>query len=98
MDGPSESRSGWGGDSNAEWMNLAVEAADIGTWEFDLEQRDGFHLRTMRSNNGISEGFIKRDDSVQRLALDDPLGVPETDQSSLRSGGRRRAQDAPAID
>ena len=42
MDGPSESRSGWGGDSNAEWMNLAVEAADIGTWEFDLEQGTGF--------------------------------------------------------
>jgi PAS domain S-box-containing protein len=31
-----------GGDSNAEWMNLTVEAADIGTWEFDLEQETGF--------------------------------------------------------
>jgi PAS domain S-box-containing protein len=42
MDDPSERRSGWGGDSNAEWMNLTVEAADIGTWEFDLERGTGF--------------------------------------------------------
>jgi PAS domain S-box-containing protein len=42
IDDPSERRSGWGGDSNAEWMNLTVEAADIGTWEFDLEQGTGF--------------------------------------------------------
>ena len=42
MDSPLESESGWGGDSNAEWMNLAVEVAEIGTWEFDLEQGTGF--------------------------------------------------------
>jgi hypothetical protein len=42
MNDPSESRSGWGGDSNAEWMNLTAEAAEIGTWEFDLEQGTGF--------------------------------------------------------
>jgi PAS domain S-box-containing protein len=42
MDDPAESRSGWGGDSNAEWMSLTAEAADIGTWEFDLEQGTGF--------------------------------------------------------
>jgi PAS domain S-box-containing protein len=42
MDSPLESESRWGGDSNAEWMNLAVEAAEIGTWEFDLEQGTGF--------------------------------------------------------
>jgi hypothetical protein len=42
MDGVSESETGWGGDSNAEWMNLVVETASIGTWEFDLEQGTGF--------------------------------------------------------
>ena len=42
MDGPAESQSPWGGDSNAEWMSLAVETAGIGTWEFDLEQGAGF--------------------------------------------------------
>ncbi len=42
MDGPAESESRWGGDSNAEWMNLAVESTGIGTWEFDLEQGTGF--------------------------------------------------------
>jgi hypothetical protein len=42
MDGPVQSDSGWGGDSNAEWMNLALETTGIGTWEFDLEQGTGF--------------------------------------------------------
>ena len=43
MDNPLlESKSRWGGDSNAEWMSLAVEAAEIGTWEFDLDQGTGF--------------------------------------------------------
>ncbi|MBV8375883.1 MAG: PAS domain-containing sensor histidine kinase, partial [Verrucomicrobia bacterium] len=42
MDGVFESQTGWGGDSNTEWMNLVVETASIGTWEFDLEQGTGF--------------------------------------------------------
>jgi PAS domain S-box-containing protein len=42
MKGPSEKESGWGGDSNAEWLDLAAETASIGTWEFDLEQGTGF--------------------------------------------------------
>jgi PAS domain-containing protein len=42
MDGVSEIQSRWGGDSHAEWMDLAVEATGIGTWEFDLEQATGF--------------------------------------------------------
>jgi PAS domain S-box-containing protein len=42
MEDASQSKSQWGGDSNAEWMNLAVEATGIGTWEFDLEQATGF--------------------------------------------------------
>jgi PAS domain S-box-containing protein len=42
MDGPFEGETGWGGDSNAEWMSLVVETASIGTWEFDLEQGTGF--------------------------------------------------------
>ena len=41
MSGPSEKASGWGGDSNAEWLDLAAETARIGTWEFDLEQGTG---------------------------------------------------------
>ena len=42
MDRLLESKSRWGGDSYAEWMNLAVEVAEIGTWEFDLDQGTGF--------------------------------------------------------
>jgi hypothetical protein len=38
MDSPLGSRARWAGDPNAEWMNLAVEVAEIGTWEFDLNQ------------------------------------------------------------
>jgi signal transduction histidine kinase/ActR/RegA family two-component response regulator len=41
MDSPLESKSRWGGDPKAEWMNLAVEVAEIGTWEFDLDQGTG---------------------------------------------------------
>jgi PAS domain S-box-containing protein len=42
MDGLAESKSRWGGDSNSEWLNLAVETIDFGTWEFDLDQGTGF--------------------------------------------------------
>jgi PAS domain-containing protein len=42
MDSPQESRARWAGDPNAEWMNLVVEVAEIGTWEFDLNQGTGF--------------------------------------------------------
>jgi PAS domain S-box-containing protein len=42
MDGPAQTDSRWGGDSNAEWMNLVLETTAIGTWEFDLEQGTGF--------------------------------------------------------
>jgi PAS domain S-box-containing protein len=42
MESLTESESQWGGDSNAEWMNLAVETTGVGTWEFDLEQGTGF--------------------------------------------------------
>lgn len=42
MHDASESGSRWGGDSNAEWMNLAVETTGLGTWEFDLEEGTGF--------------------------------------------------------
>ena len=38
MDGPSENQS----RRDVEWLNLAVEATGIGTWEFDLEQGTGF--------------------------------------------------------
>jgi PAS domain S-box-containing protein len=41
MESPLEDKSRWGGDSNAEWMSLAVEAAEIGTWEFDLDRGTG---------------------------------------------------------
>jgi PAS domain S-box-containing protein len=41
MEGPTVREPGWGGDSNAEWMRLAVETAGIGTWEFDLEKGTG---------------------------------------------------------
>ena len=37
-----ESKSRWDGDSYSEWMNLAVEVPEIGTWEFDLDQGTGF--------------------------------------------------------
>jgi PAS domain S-box-containing protein len=42
MESLTETESLWGGDSNAEWMNLAVETTGVGTWEFDLEQGTGF--------------------------------------------------------
>jgi PAS domain S-box-containing protein len=42
MESSSETESPWGGDSNAEWMSLAVETTGVGTWEFDLEQGTGF--------------------------------------------------------
>ena len=42
MAGCFESESRWGGDSAAEWMNLAVEATGIGIWEFDLDEGTGF--------------------------------------------------------
>ncbi len=42
MESLSDTDSQWGGDSNAEWMNLAVETTGVGTWEFDLEQGTGF--------------------------------------------------------
>jgi PAS domain S-box-containing protein len=42
MESLTETGSPWGGDSNAEWMNLAVETTGVGTWEFDLEQGTGF--------------------------------------------------------
>ena len=38
MDGPAENQS----RRDVEWLNLAVEATGIGTWEFDLEQGTGF--------------------------------------------------------
>ena len=38
MDWPSENQS----RRDLEWLNLAVEATGIGTWEFDLEQGTGF--------------------------------------------------------
>jgi PAS domain S-box-containing protein len=42
MDSPLESKSRWAGDPYAEWMNLAVEVAEIGTWQFDLDKGTGF--------------------------------------------------------
>ncbi len=42
MAGRSESESRWGGNSDVEWMKLAVEATGIGTWEFNLEEGIGF--------------------------------------------------------
>jgi PAS domain S-box-containing protein len=42
MESLSETELQWGGDSNAEWMSLAVETTGVGTWEFDLEQGTGF--------------------------------------------------------
>jgi PAS domain S-box-containing protein len=42
MDEASKIKFTWGGDSNVEWLSLAVEATGIGTWEFDLEQGTGF--------------------------------------------------------
>src|SRR4029077_13615958 len=57
MDDRSESRLGWGGDSNAEWMNLTVEAADIGTWEFDLEQGTGFVFERCAQIMGYSKAW-----------------------------------------
>ena len=87
MHDPSESESRWGGDSNAEWMSLAVETADLGTWEFDLEQGTGLHLRAVRRDNGIPENFAGPVDSFRRLALHDPLGT--TGDASTRLAIRR---------
>jgi len=42
MNSLSETELQWGGDSNAEWVSLAVETTGVGTWEFDLEQGTGF--------------------------------------------------------
>jgi PAS domain S-box-containing protein len=42
MESLPETESQWGGDSNAEWMSLAMETTGVGTWEFDLEQGTGF--------------------------------------------------------
>jgi PAS domain S-box-containing protein len=41
MDSPLESKSRWDENPYAEWMNLAVEVAEIGTWDFDLDQGTG---------------------------------------------------------
>jgi PAS domain S-box-containing protein len=54
-DSPLESKARWAGDSNAEWMNLAMEVAEIGTWEFDLNQGTGFVSQRCSEIMGFSE-------------------------------------------
>jgi PAS domain S-box-containing protein len=55
MDDPAESQSRWGGDSNSEWLNLAAETTDFGTWEFDLDQGTGFISKQCAEIMGYSE-------------------------------------------
>ena len=69
MDSSAESEASWGGDSNAEWMSLAVETAGIGTWEFDLEAGDGFYLRALFGDNGIPKDFPKVDSFEDWLSM-----------------------------
>ncbi len=63
MDAATENQFRWGGDSNAEWMNLIVETAAIGTWEFDLEQGTGFiseHCAEIMGYQKISQNQLLR--------------------------------------
>ena len=81
MDGPSENQS----RRDVEWLNLAVEATGIGTWEFDLEQGTGFVSERCAEIMGYPEISHSAVDSVRRVAFDDPLGGPEARQSGVRS-------------
>ncbi len=82
MSGPSEKEAGWGGDSNAEWLELAAEAAHIGTWEFDLEQGTGFISEQCAEIIGYPKA-LRGISPIQRLAFFYAPGGPEADQSSL---------------
>src|SRR5271166_4553106 len=71
MDNALESKSRRAGDSDAEWMNLAVEVAELGTWEFDLEQGTGF------ISQRCSEimGFPKISEDSQPVRFEDWLAM-----------------------
>jgi PAS domain S-box-containing protein len=71
MDNPLESKSRRAGDSDAEWMNLAMEVAELGTWEFDLEQGTGF------ISQRCSEimGFPKISEDSQPVRFEDWLAM-----------------------
>jgi PAS domain S-box-containing protein len=75
MDEASEVKFRWGGDSNVEWMNLAIEATGIGTWEFDLEQGAGFISERCAEIMGypkISPGqLIRFEDWLSMIHWDD---------------------------
>jgi signal transduction histidine kinase/CheY-like chemotaxis protein len=75
MDSLSETESQWGGDSNAEWMNLAAETIGLGTWEFDLEQGTGFMSERCAEIMGYPRSspgqIIQLDDWLSRMYSDD---------------------------
>src|ERR1700676_4768065 len=75
MDGPAESKSRWDGDSNSEWLKLAVETIDFGTWEFDLDQGTGFvskRCAEIMGYSGTSQGqVIQFEDWLSRIHWQD---------------------------
>jgi PAS domain S-box-containing protein len=75
MDGPAESSSRWGGDSNSEWLNLAVETIDFGTWEFDLDQGTGFISKRCAEIMGYAQNeggqVIQFEDWLSRIHWED---------------------------
>jgi PAS domain S-box-containing protein len=81
MDGHSEGESRWGGDSNAEWMNFAVEATGIGTWEFDLEQGTGFVSERCGEILGFPEGpkgrLVRFEEWLSRIQWEGRLRVDQ---------------------
>jgi PAS domain S-box-containing protein len=75
MESLSETDSPWGGDSNAEWMSLAVETTGVGTWEFDLEQGTGFISDRCAEIMGyplnLAGQLIRFEDWLSRIATAD---------------------------
>jgi PAS domain S-box-containing protein len=71
MESLSETELRWGGDSNAEWMSLAVETTGVGTWEFDLEQGTGFIsercAEIMGYPPGLAGQLIRFEDWLSRI-------------------------------
>jgi PAS domain S-box-containing protein len=65
----------WGGDSNAEWMNLAVETTGVGTWEFDLEQGTGFIsdrcAEVMGFPSSMAGQLIRFEDWLSKISRED---------------------------
>jgi PAS domain S-box-containing protein len=81
MDRLLESKSRWDGDSYAEWMNLAVEVAEIGTWEFDLDQGTGFISQRCSEIMGFPKTSgsqqVRFEDWLAMLPLQDRKGFQQ---------------------